>query len=202
MKQLTNTTRHRMGLFLAVLLAFPAGAFQASGGGAMVTVLSSIDNHDSNGNGIDDAAATRLGLNLAEIDSTGDGIPDRWLLRHGLDPLDGAIASRDLSGGGLTVYEEYLNGTSPWRRDTTGNGWWDSFEVAWGADPADPDNSPWSSLYGDVNADGRVNATDVQIVVNAALGMDVPVPAKVSGTGPVNAIDVQQVINAALGIRR
>ena len=198
MTHLQHITRYATMALLASLIAVPANAVQTSGGGALVTIFSSIDNRDSNGDGVDDTAALRLGLDPNALDSNGDGIPDWWLLRHGLDPLDDALAYRDLNGGGLTVAEEYAYGTSPWMRDTTGNGWWDSFEVAWGSDPADPNDSPWSSVFGDVNADGRVDAVDVQLVVNAALGIAIPVPAKVSGSGPVNALDVQQVINAAL----
>ena len=200
MKQHTNIARHGTAALMAVLLAFPSAAFQASGGSAVVTVLTSVHNIDSNGDGIDDAAAAHLGLDVDALDSNGDGVPDWWLLRHGLDPLDPHIADRDLNGGGLTVRDEYAYGTSPWHRDTTGNGWWDSFEVAWGSDPADPNDAPFSTIQGDLNADGRVDASDVQLVINAALGMAVPVPAKVSGAGPVNATDVQIVINAALGL--
>jgi hypothetical protein len=53
----------------------------------------------------------------------------------------------------------------------------------------------------DINLDGRVNALDVQLVLNAALGKDVGVfNANVDGLSRINATDVQKVINAALGI--
>jgi len=53
----------------------------------------------------------------------------------------------------------------------------------------------------DINQDGTVNAVDVQLVINAALGLSiVPYNADINGDGTVNAVDVQQVINAALGI--
>ena len=51
----------------------------------------------------------------------------------------------------------------------------------------------------DINGDGVVNAIDVQLVINAALGIDIsPFDANVKGHGITNAIDVQLVINAAL----
>jgi len=55
-------------------------------------------------------------------------------------------------------------------------------------------------LQGDVNRDGVVNAIDVQLVINAALGMDIGADfeADVNGDSVVNALDVQVVINAAL----
>ena len=57
-------------------------------------------------------------------------------------------------------------------------------------------------LLGDINRDGVVDAIDVQLVINAALGIALAqgLNADVNGDGFVNAVDVQLVINAALGI--
>ncbi len=52
----------------------------------------------------------------------------------------------------------------------------------------------------DINGDGIVNAVDVQLVINAALGIDTGYNCDVDSDGVVNAVDVQLVINAALGI--
>jgi len=53
----------------------------------------------------------------------------------------------------------------------------------------------------DISGDGVVNAVDVQLVINAALGIDIGGrDADVNGDGTVNALDVQLAINAALGI--
>jgi hypothetical protein len=52
----------------------------------------------------------------------------------------------------------------------------------------------------DVNQDGAVNAIDVQLVINEALGFDTGFQCDVDRDGTVNAIDVQLVINAALGL--
>lgn len=53
----------------------------------------------------------------------------------------------------------------------------------------------------DVNRDGTVNALDIQIVINAVLGLPIPDYAEpdVSGNGRVDAMDIQRVINAVLG---
>ena len=51
---------------------------------------------------------------------------------------------------------------------------------------------------GDINADGAVNAADIQLVVNAILGINTTVNADVDGLG-TSATDVQAVINKALG---
>ena len=51
----------------------------------------------------------------------------------------------------------------------------------------------------DVDGNGFVNAIDVQLVINAALGSDGAYDCDVDGNGFVDALDVQLVINAALG---
>ena len=62
------------------------------------------------------------------------------------------------------------------------------------------DISPYQ--VGDLNNDGVTNAVDVQLVINAALGLELPVGVRADRnfSGVVNAVDVQLVINAALGI--
>jgi hypothetical protein len=52
----------------------------------------------------------------------------------------------------------------------------------------------------DVNGDGAVNAIDVQLAINGALGVSTGFDCDVNRDGQVNAIDVQLVINATLGI--
>lgn len=54
----------------------------------------------------------------------------------------------------------------------------------------------------DVNGDGTVDAVDVQLVINAALGneIDFDFNADANSDGQVNAVDIQLVINAALGL--
>ena len=59
------------------------------------------------------------------------------------------------------------------------------------------------TYQGDINLDGFVNAVDVQLVINAALGISVePLDPNVDADpdGAANAIDVQVTINRALGI--
>ena len=55
----------------------------------------------------------------------------------------------------------------------------------------------------DVNRDGAVNALDIQIVINALLGLPIPPHAEpdVTGNGRVEAQDLQRVINHVLGIK-
>src|SRR5690606_4418365 len=46
-------------------------------------------------------------------DSDGDGMPDEWERRYGLNPNDASDGSGDLDGDVYTNIEEYLNGTDP-----------------------------------------------------------------------------------------
>jgi hypothetical protein len=102
---------------------------------------------------------------------------------------------------------------------------WASFDVAQGAADGpytvEPTNVIMSNPFGvsvdaqavagsivvgggawlaDVNGDGRLNAVDVQLVIIAALGLDIHgMDADCDGDGFVNAVDVQFAINAVLG---
>ncbi|MBI5095853.1 MAG: proprotein convertase P-domain-containing protein [Candidatus Hydrogenedentes bacterium] len=51
----------------------------------------------------------------------------------------------------------------------------------------------------DIDHDGAINAVDVQLVINAALGLDIGARnADINSDTTINAVDVQLVINAAL----
>lgn len=46
-------------------------------------------------------------------DSDGDGIPDKWEKKYGLDPDDPSDAGKDKNGDGYTNIEKYINGIDP-----------------------------------------------------------------------------------------
>lgn len=46
-------------------------------------------------------------------DSDGDGMPDEWEKKHGLNPNDPSDATGDLNDDGYTNIEEFINGTDP-----------------------------------------------------------------------------------------
>jgi hypothetical protein len=43
------------------------------------------------------------------VDSDGDGIPDDWERKHGLNPNNAADRNGDFNGDGYTNLEKYLN---------------------------------------------------------------------------------------------
>jgi hypothetical protein len=49
-------------------------------------------------------------------DSDGDGIPDWWELKYGLDPNDPSDAAKDCNGDGYTNIEKYINGLDPTKK--------------------------------------------------------------------------------------
>jgi len=55
-------------------------------------------------------------------------------------------------------------------------------------------------IPGDINKDGHADAADVQIVINAALGILDDEGADLDENGRVSAVDIQLIINFALGL--
>jgi hypothetical protein len=49
-------------------------------------------------------------------DADGDGIPDDWEIRHGLNPKDPSDANRVPAADGYTYLEHFLNGTEPTKK--------------------------------------------------------------------------------------
>jgi hypothetical protein len=50
------------------------------------------------------------------LDSDGDGIPDWWEIKYGLNPNDPSDAAKDSNGDGYTNIEKYLNGLDPTKK--------------------------------------------------------------------------------------
>ena len=47
------------------------------------------------------------------VDPDGDGMPDAWEVRYGLNPNDPGDAVKDCNGDGYTNIEKYINGIDP-----------------------------------------------------------------------------------------
>ena len=123
---------------------------------------------------------------------------DGYEVWNALDPNQATDANQDPDGDGLKNLDEYHIGSMAFINDSDGDGFWDNVEFTRDTDATDSTDFPIRSVGADVDANGTVNAVDVQLVVNGALGMTTSVPTNVDNTGGVNALDVQQVINAAV----
>jgi len=105
----------------------------------------------------------------------------------------------DLDGDSLSDDDEKnLYGTNPALPDTDTDGVADGTEVYAGLDPLDFTDGALF-LRADVDANERVDARDVQLVVNGLLGYATRVPydTDLDGSGEIDALDLQWVVNIA-----
>ena len=111
---------------------------------------------------------------------------------YALTPIPLAM---DSDGDGLSDAEETGElGTDPDLRDTDDDSLNDDVETAYGGNP----NVVELARTSDINADGAINAVDVQLIINGALVLPLVGNADVDRNGEVDATDVQTVILIAL----
>jgi Arylsulfotransferase (ASST) len=95
-------------------------------------------------------AARHGGCDPGRRDTDGDGMPDRFELRHGL-ACDRANGARDADGDGLSNLREFHGHTDPRLADSDADGLGDGAEVGNSlTDPRDPDSDSDGVLDGDV----------------------------------------------------
>tara|TARA_R110002012_G_scaffold18409_2_gene67672 strand:- start:70 stop:777 length:708 start_codon:yes stop_codon:yes gene_type:complete len=77
------------------------------------------------------------------LDTTGDGIPDVWMLKHGLNPwVPGA--QRVYNDQGVTAIQAYQQGLHPWTLEDIGN--WEGQVVSSSSTPPVPSVPPIEEL--------------------------------------------------------
>ena len=89
---------------------------------------------DSDGDGLSDMVELRIGTDPAKWDTDGDWLSDGWEVAHGLDALT-ANRTEDADNDGLNNGEECLLGTNPRSADSDGDGLPDLWEGNSGTDP-------------------------------------------------------------------
>ncbi len=100
-------------------------------------------------------ATTTTTLRKLKGDSDGDGMPNGWEKKNGLDPKDPTDAASDYDNDGLTALKEYEYGTDPNNPDTDGDGVFDGEEVRVGTDSSNPtDPTPGMQLVVAQASDG------------------------------------------------
>lgn len=118
-----------------------------------------------NSNGSILVRAYKHGLNLVLLtpdpDTDGDGLPDAYENKYGLNAFIPSDPNADLDLDGLTDMKEFLHGTNPSNIDSDSDGMKDGWEVQWGLLPTDPSDS---SL--DPDQDGVANLREYQIGTN------------------------------------
>ncbi len=121
----------------AVVEAAPSGVVTAlDRGGAWVDALTPT-------------AAAEVFVSVdAERDSDGDGLPDEWEIRHGLDPDDPNDADSDEDSDGLSAREEFDYGSDPNDEDSDDDFLSDADEITFGTDPARADSDADGFLDG------------------------------------------------------
>lgn len=116
------------------------------------------DMQDTDGDGLPDSYEEEIGTDIANPDTDEDGLTDGFeVLYASTDPrkpstLENGIldADLDIDEDGLTMLEEYVQGTDPLGADTDKDGLKDGEEVTvYGTDPLNPDTDGDSIKDGD-----------------------------------------------------
>ena len=117
---------------------------------------------------------------VGTVDEDGDGLPDWWEEKCGLDPADPSDATQDPDGDGLYNWAEYAAGTNPHSEDTDGDGLPDVWEVEKGMMPFLAD------AIEDPDGDGLMNLEEFRA------GTD-PLLADTDGDGCSDAVEMKNV---------
>jgi len=129
-------------------------------------------------------AEAQVDLIVDWLDTDGDGMPDAWEERYGLDPNtpDGDL---DTDGEQLNNLGEYLNSTDPTVQDTDGDSLTDFEEVEGGTDPLADSVAPEFSAPADITVTSTGALTNVDFgTVTGTDALDGTVEAITYNAGP------------------
>ena len=143
--------RKNLSMLVALFLVMMTASSVVSGDGTD-PLDPSDGGADWDGDGLTNAEEQSAGTDMTKADSDGDGLPDGWEVRNGLNPNNGGDANSDADNDGLSAAQEYAQGTNPNSADTDGDGRPD------GSDPFP--NDPNDGEYSDSDGDGIPDAYD------------------------------------------
>jgi uncharacterized repeat protein (TIGR01451 family) len=133
-----------------------------------------------------------MAYDCSTIDTDGDGMPDYWEKKYGLNYLDPSDADLDPDGDGLSNLEEYRHGTDPRNPDTDMGGVSDGDEVKKGTNPRndsldDPIDKDGDGLTD--RAETSVFGTDPNAADTDKGGVNDGDEVMVNNTDPLNPSD-------------
>jgi hypothetical protein len=132
------------------------------------------ESQDTDGDGIG---------NNGDLEDDGDGMPDAWEQRFGLDPLSAADAGADPDGDGLSNADEYRSATRPDTSDSDADGVADNADNCpatfnarqfdsggeGNGDVCDSGSVALAGAFGDLNGNGAADAALLRMDAGAAV---------------------------------
>ena len=115
-KKMNN--RKNLSMLVALFLVMMTASSVVSGDGTD-PLDPSDGGADWDGDGLTNAEEQSAGTDMTKADSDGDGLPDGWEVRNGLNPNNGGDANSDADNDGLSAAQDGLQSFQKRRRQCT-----------------------------------------------------------------------------------